>query len=169
MLQRFAEDGPRQRPASTCYIGIDPGKSGGIAWTCDTEAHVNAMAMPDTEGDIRDALFAILAKPCGSFAAVVEDIPRFTGNKIPGSDIAPLFENFGFVKGFLMARGVRLLTVRPQKWQAIFGVGTAAACRSKTEWKNKLKGEAQKLFPDLKVTLKTADALLLMEYGFRNH
>lgn len=35
----------------------------------------------------------------------------------------------------------------------------------KTAWKNKLKAEAQRLFPSIKVTLKTADALLIYEYA----
>ena len=35
--------------------------------------------------------------------------------------------------------------------------------REKTAWKNKLKAEAQRRFPDLRVTLKTCDALLILE------
>jgi hypothetical protein len=46
----------------------------------------------------------------------------------------------------------------------VFGLGTASRCASKSEWKNKLKAEAQRRFPDLKVTLKTADALLILEW-----
>jgi len=34
---------------------------------------------------------------------------------------------------------------------------------SPVQWKNKLKAEAQRLYPDIKVTLKTADALLILE------
>lgn len=41
----------------------------------------------------------------------------------------------------------------------------------KRDWKSKLLGEAQRLFPELamagKVTLKTADALLILEHGIR--
>ena len=47
---------------------------------------------------------------------------------------------------------------------ASFGLGTAASCASKSEWKNKLKAEAQRRFPQLNVTLKTADALLIIEW-----
>ena len=36
---------------------------------------------------------------------------------------------------------------------------------AKTEWKNKLKGLAQRLYPREKVTLNTADAILLAHYG----
>lgn len=35
----------------------------------------------------------------------------------------------------------------------------------KKEWKNRLETEAQKRFPSLKVTLKNADALLILEYA----
>ena len=35
----------------------------------------------------------------------------------------------------------------------------------KREWKNKLKGLAQQLFPSEKVTLKNADAILIANYG----
>jgi hypothetical protein len=39
----------------------------------------------------------------------------------------------------------------------------AANARLKTEWKNKLKAEAQRRFPSIKVTLKNCDALLILE------
>ena len=35
---------------------------------------------------------------------------------------------------------------------------------SKSQWKNRLKAKAQQLFPKLKITLKTADAILIAEY-----
>jgi hypothetical protein len=39
----------------------------------------------------------------------------------------------------------------------------AANQRLKTEWKNKLKSEAQRRFPSIKVTLGNCDALLILE------
>jgi len=38
---------------------------------------------------------------------------------------------------------------------------------AKRDWKNKLKAMAQRLFPGARVTLDTADALLLLEYAMR--
>jgi hypothetical protein len=55
--------------------------------------------------------------------------------------------------------------VRPQTWQKNLGIGTSRTCASKTEWKNKLKALAQRKFPDAKVTLATADALLILDYA----
>ena len=46
--------------------------------------------------------------------------------------------------------------------QKHIGVGTRGGM-SKTEWKNKLKSEAQRRYPDQTVTLATADGLLIMD------
>lgn len=37
--------------------------------------------------------------------------------------------------------------------------------KAKQEWKNKLKAESQRRFPGITVTLKTCDALLLLDYA----
>ena len=49
-------------------------------------------------------------------------------------------------------------------------LGTAPACASRTEWKNKLKACAQRLcaqrlYPHVQCTLATADALLILYYA----
>lgn len=43
----------------------------------------------------------------------------------------------------------------------------AANAKAKREWKNKLKAEAQRRYPDIKVTLGTADALLILSAAQR--
>jgi hypothetical protein len=92
-------------------------------------------------------------------------VSGFAGKAQPGSAMFKFGDQFGFLKGVLQTLGIRLELVRPQVWQKAFGLGTASACASKTIWKNKLKAEAQRRFPHLEVTLKTADALLILEYG----
>jgi hypothetical protein len=54
--------------------------------------------------------------------------------------------------------------VRPQAWQKAVGMARTKGM-GQTAWKNKLKGEAQRRFPDLKITLKTSDALLVLAHG----
>lgn len=106
----------------------------------------------------------------GYTVLVIEQLPRFVpmggGKGIPGSMAAVMFENFGIVLGAAMALGYRIERVTPQKWQKELGLGTSKGL-SKTEWKNKLKGRAQELFPNIPITLKTADALLIWEYERR--
>ena len=73
---------------------------------------------------------------------------------------------YGFLRGLLTAYNYPFEEVLPRKWQASFGMKKGKD-ESNTQWKNRLKGKAQQLFPHLKVTLATADALLIAEYGRR--
>jgi hypothetical protein len=60
----------------------------------------------------------------------------------------------------LTAAGIPFERVRPQAWQKAMG------CMSKGD-KNITKRKAQELFPQIKVTHATADALLIATYGTR--
>lgn len=143
-------------------LSIDPGASGGLAW-CDDENNVQAIAMPETDGDLVDWLRAI--KIAGVSTAWVEEVGGFIGRPQPGSAMFRFGFGCGVIRGALMAFGFRVELIRPQKWQKHFSLGTKSTCASTTEWKNKLKSEAQRKFPDIKVTLKTADALLMLDYA----
>ena len=146
-------------------IAIVPGVSGGIAVTAfgKTVCH----PMPVTEGD-RLELIRDLKRTADLEGAdclcVLEEVNGFVGKAQPGSAMFKFGEGYGFLKGVVQALGIRLVLVRPQVWQKVFGLGTASRCASKSEWKNKLKAEAQRRFPDLTVTLQTADALLILDW-----
>ena len=151
-------------------VAVDPGLSGGIA-VRDEKGRVTAFPMPKTEGDINENLWTIrqVAEASGVRAvAYVEDIPYFTGRNLPGSTVGKMFRNFGFVLGCLQALSFEVIMIKPQKWQKLLALGTKGTLSDKN-WKNKLKGEAQRRFPQLGggVTLKTADALLILEAGDR--
>ena len=74
--------------------------------------------------------------------------------------------SFSFGRGYgnlemaLTAAGIPFERVRPQVWQKALG------CMTKGD-KNVSKRKAQELFPQLKITHATADALLLAEFGRR--
>jgi hypothetical protein len=128
--------------------------------------------MPGTEGDVLEMLREVKraaeleSQPQGAdVVCVLEKVGGFAGKAQPGSAMFRFGEHFGFIKGVVQALEIRLVLVRPQVWQKGFGLGTASGCASKTEWKNKLKAEAQRRFPQLPVTLKTADALLILEHS----
>jgi crossover junction endodeoxyribonuclease RuvC len=147
-------------------VAIDPGMSGGIAVSrC---GKVECWPMPETQGDLLALVREIRAAAVvegGELVCVLEEVSGFAGKAQPGSAMFRFGEHFGFIKGVVQALEVRLVLVRPQVWQKGFGLGTASACRTKSEWKNKLKAEAQRRFPHLNVTLKTADALLILEHA----
>jgi hypothetical protein len=148
-------------------IAIDPGKSGGIAVIYPNGRTV-ADPMPETEEDLVNYLRSIDSE-CSleSYAlhAYVEKVGGFVGKGQPGSAMFKFGFGAGVIEGALRALRIRTIYVRPQEWQKTFSLGTAAGCAKKTEWKNKLKAEAQRRFPSLKVTLSTADALLILEHA----
>ena len=148
-------------------VAIDPGASGGIV--IESSRGVVAHAMPGTEGDIVNLLSsAVRAAEGVSIRAVVEQVGGYAGGAgQPGSAMFRFGQNFGFLLGVLAALRVRVELVRPQAWQKALSLGTSKIHASKTAWKNHLKSRAQQLFPNQTVTLKTADALLLLEYARR--
>lgn len=163
-------------------IAVDPGASGGIARMFDGVLK-EVYPMPETDGDVLGLL-----KPgplVGDHVAIIERVGGYVGGVgQPGSAMFEFGDKTGFVRGALMALGFRIDRPRPQEWQRALNLGNcqhekvdskaspeqrkAAMTRNagyKRDWKNKLKARAQELYPDQKVTLKTADALLLLEYG----
>lgn len=114
--------------------------------------------MPKTDREIKELLLG----EAGGGVAYLEDLIKFTGRNMPSSSMAVYASNWGFIKGVLTAFACRIVLVPPKKWQAALGLGTAKGM-SKTEWKNKLKQRAEQLYPHIKVTLATADALLIAE------
>lgn len=147
-------------------LAIDPGASGGVAWI-DADGLAHCRKMPDTPGDVLALLITIKTQVLCNVAAVcvLEEVGGFVGKGQPGSSMFKFGRGFGFLEGALMALGYRVELAKPQKWQKVFSLGTASACENKTQWKNKLKSEAQRRFPYCDVTLATSDALLILEYG----
>jgi hypothetical protein len=167
-------------------IGIDTGASGGIAWW--TETGVGCEPMPDTEGDILQLLRCVAVNEAEVY--IEQNFGFVAGGTVPSSAMFTMGRNVGFIHGVIAALGCRVIEVRPQVWQKALGLGVSgkqkpdySACATvescqvekkrvqqinsgiKRDWKNKLKAKAQQLFPHLKVTLKTCDALLLLEDG----
>jgi hypothetical protein len=152
--------------AMTSVVAIDPGASGGLAWSHGNG--VCAAPAPATEGDYVDTLRDILTAATlegGTLTAFVERVGGFIGKQQPGSAMFKFGFGCGVIEGALRALGIATVYVRPQEWQRTFSLGTARSCASKTVWKNKLKAEAQRRFPKIKVTLATSDALLILAHA----
>lgn len=176
-------------------ISVDPGAGGGIAWK--DAAGVHCVPMPETRGDCISFLRELVAFkwdgkgitnqsfPSQSAIAYHEKISGY----IPDGGPSMMFQfgaNCERVGCILETLGVRIIEVTPQAWQKELAMGKKgfqksppkaspeekkavkqANARAKTEWKNKLKSEAQRRFPGLKITLKSADALLILDYALR--
>jgi len=147
-------------------LAIDPGVGGGLVFP-NRDGALTAIKMPATEGSLVDLLRSTVAAD-GVTTAVVEDIPKYVGHAIPSSSAAVLFRNFGFILGALHTLGVRTVLVTPQTWQKPLGLGTVAGAGGKPQWKRKLLAEAQRRYPNLDLTLATADAALIYDYATHN-
>ena len=72
--------------------------------------------------------------------------------------------SYGGLRMALTAAQIPFESATPQNWQKSLGIGKKGKTETRTSFKNRLKAKAQQLFPNLKVTLATSDALLLAEY-----
>jgi crossover junction endodeoxyribonuclease RuvC len=141
------------------YLGIDPGKAGGIA-VIDDEFTM-AWKMPSTERDIYELIRTL--SQAGAFA-YIEEV-----HAAPGNGVSSMFTfgmGYGGLRMALIAAGISFATVTPQRWEKYFRIKKQP---SYTARKNALKARAQELFVDIKMTLSICDALLIAKFGQETH
>lgn len=138
----------------THFVGIDPGKNGGIAILSRRGRVVAARRMPDTVEELA-AFVATIPESSRAFVEFVRSSPQM------GVVSAFTFGcGLGKIEGVFAAFRMPLIGVRPQAWQDALG------CRSGGN-KNVTKRRAEKLFPRIIMTHAIADALLIAEHGRR--
>lgn len=165
-------------------IAVDPGVNGAIAWT-RPDGHTTVTKMPETRGDTIDVFKQIqsLHTIAGSEAPLVcfhEKVANYVeaGGASQMMQFGRMAERCACIAETL---GIPVIEIAPKAWQKLLGLGAserkrapkgatpeerkaiqAANSKAKRDWKNKLKAEAQRRYPDLKVTLVNADALLIL-------
>lgn len=156
------------RPAPINYLAIDPGKQGGIAFLSG-RGDVEAIPMPATESDVWATIRMYAGY--GNCFAMIEKVGGYQGpgSEAPGSSMFNFGWGYGGLRMALIGNGIPFDTPTPQAWQKALSIPPRKKqakkyIETKTQWKNRLKGIAQRLFPHLTVTLATADALLILEY-----
>jgi crossover junction endodeoxyribonuclease RuvC len=138
-------------------IGIDPGKSGGVAWVCDGWSEPLAEKMPETVHEVV-ALFERIADEGEQIKCYLEKV-----HSMPKQGVTSVFtfgRGLGNLEGILAALKIPFEWVTPQAWQKRIG------CMSKGD-KNVTKAKAAELFPRTRFTHATADCSLICEYGRR--
>lgn len=135
------------------FIGIDPGKSGGIV-ILNSDGMLQGMCrLSVSEFDV--ASFLEYHDAGDADMAVIEQV-----GAMPRQGVSSTFkfgQSYGFLRGILTAIKVPFDEVRPQVWQKSMG------CLTKGD-KNVTKQKAGQLFPGVKVHHWNADALLIAEY-----
>ena len=177
-------------------ITVDPGAHGGICCWHPLDAYPSATPMPKTPKDTCELLQLAVASRQDSqveLKAYMELVSGFAGVGQPGSAAFTFGRGYGNLEGFLIALGIPFEVVAPTKWQRALGCPVQEIIKgkydgmtddqkkeernrvsrinsaNKRQKKNAMKEMAQRFFPQLKVTLETADALLLMQYARRLH
>jgi crossover junction endodeoxyribonuclease RuvC len=93
-------------------------------------------------------------------------------HSMPKQGVASSFKfgrGYGGLRMALIAAGIPFEEVTPQAWQKALAIPKRSKTETPVQWKNRLKALAQQLYPDIKVTLKLADALLIATYCQRKH
>jgi len=173
------------QPNRTAYLGIDNGSNGGIALLYQGVPITHKI--PDDEKDLLELLKEVARKYIGTstlgtryttVAAIEQQIPRPTVffdksiGKMKSSILkstCTLYAEYMQTRICLLTAGIPFQAVVPETWQKEIGLPHKKQTRSDNTWKNVLKDKAQELFPDHKVTLWNADAILITEYCRRIH
>ena len=144
------------------FIGIDPGKSGGIAYI-DTE-----QGFAGTEPYSDKALIDLCSDASRDGMGVVCCLEKV--GAMPGQGVVSMFNfgrSVGYIKGVLEAFRIPYQEITPQKWKREFTL---------TSDKAKSTEVCRKLFPDVSLLATPrckkphdgmAEALLMAEYARR--
>lgn len=140
------------------YIGIDPGKKGGIAVIAPTEIAV----YPYSDDTLRIVASSLTHEDCRCCLEQVHSMPQ-QGVKSTFN----LGASYGYIKGVLESFGISYQEIQPQRWKKEFGLNSDKAISIDT---------CKRLFPS--ITLRASDrcrvdndgmaeALLMAEYARR--
>lgn len=142
------------------YIGIDPGKSGGIAVI--DEYTNERWAIPYSDEELLKTADYAMEYDC---ICCLEKV-----GAMPGQGVTSMFnfgKAYGYIKGVLEAFGIPYQEISPQKWKKEFGLNSDKTASVEV---------CRRLFPDVNLLATPrckkahdgmAEALLLAEYARR--
>ena len=146
------------------FMGIDPGKNGGVAVINeipDYEAVVS-FRCPDTVNKMAFSLMATIPSDI-SFNDVLVTVEHV--HAMPSNGVVSMFsfgQNLGRWEGILASFELNVSYVGPRAWMQHYD------CKPKMERKDRkryLRGIAENLFPNIKMTFNVSDALLIANYN----
>lgn len=147
----------------TIFIGIDPGKSGGIA-CIDTETGIR-YTEPYSDKALIDMCRHESYNKTEHIMCCLEKV-----GAMPGQGVVSMFnfgQSVGYIKGVLESFRIPYQEITPQKWKREFGLTSDKAVSAEV---------CRKLFPDIDLLATPrckkphdgmAEALLMAEYARR--
>ena len=138
-------------------LGIDPGLNGGWALLDENGTLETFSFSNKSEKEISNSLS--LVRPDYAF---IEQV-----HAAPGQGVSSMFtfgRAYGFVRGVLASRCIDFDSITPQAWQRLLRIPNRNG-KTYSEHKRLLKDLASKLYPNHKITLANADAILIAHAG----
>jgi hypothetical protein len=160
---------PVQLNYPTVWLGVDPGAGGGLV---EMEGdRVSLTPMPDTEEETWQWFWRNGTGSTKVTRALIERISPLAVGFKDGSgairknagSMSKLYGHYRMLRAFLVASQIPFEPISASDWQFHLGIPKREKRESDTQWKNRLKRKANSLYPHARVTLATADALLIAE------
>lgn len=155
-----------------CVIGIDPGANGGLAVYVPGEL-TKVVKMPKDVTELLEFFkyYREFYKP----VIFLEKLSVRPDDVAVGADGKPnmgkiyriqkLMANFEHLKATIELSGIPYVMVHPMTWQTKLKLRIRGQQEEKAERKRRYQSFAADQYPDVKVTLWNADALLLLHFG----
>lgn len=151
--------------AINCVIGIDPGAAGGIViWR--PGHRINAVRMPKEMNDI-NKLFEYY-KSTTEPIIFLEKLQLHHGDMdVPGKAfrMQSMLAGFEQLKAYIEVNDIPYAMVHPMKWQNALKLRQKGVKESKQDRKNRFKRIAGELYGEIKQSLWSSDATLIMHFG----
>lgn len=139
-------------------IGIDPGWGGGIA-TLSPEGAIATFNMPKTELEVWE-FFRPLRGKAEAFMELVHAMP--VNGCVPNFKLGG---NRGALVTAMRALDIDFTEVSPVAWMKRLQPLPKGAGDQRTKRKRRIKEMMAERYPKLKLTLKTADAVAILDYA----
>lgn len=164
---------PKFTPGNPLFIGVDPGKQGGLV-CLGNKIIRSATPMPSSERDVWD-WFSHISRH-HSPIAVIERV-----HAMPKQGVSSTFKfgwGYGGLRMALTAAGIPFEDEPPQTWIRALSIPPKKKTENNSQWKERLRAKAQQLFPTLPLwkepnskgkQLAVADALLIAEFCRRQN
>ena len=140
--------------------GIDPGKKGGVAVLNGKKAKlINTPEEPIGMANVIRSAINEAYVDNEDLYVYIENVHAF-----PTDTRSSAFKfgmNYGMWWGILASNKITPVKVHPRIWMKEY----TPLPKEKLPRKRELKERGQRMYPDVKVTLRTSDALLIARYG----
>ena len=144
------------------YIGIDPGKSGGI--TMIEKDEIETFKCPDRTIDMAIIFESLLGDKPSKVKLLMEKVWARPNNAVRSAFTYGV--NYGQWLGIAASLEIHMYTVLPAEWMTSIGCKKGMDYATRKKW---LKEKAKELYPDCKITLYTADSILIAHYAKKTY